>query len=165
MTHTGRPFWILLLIGIALRLVALNQPLVDSGLLRQVQTAAATKSLIEQPGIPLSSQISWLGNLDARYVQELPLYNYLVIPVFKITGHLDASGKLVSVALWALSFWLLQKVWRRILTPQQTFWANLLFVVAPIGVFYGQAFMPEMLIQTLAFGFVILTMRYDEIPR
>ena len=137
MKQHDRPFWILLIIGIALRLVALNQPLVDSHLLRQVQTAAATKSLIEQPGFPLSSQIPWLGNLDARYIQELPLYNYLVIPVYKIIGHLDASGKLVSVALWALSFWLLQKIWRRILIPQQTFWANLLFVVAPVGVFYA----------------------------
>jgi hypothetical protein len=164
MKQHDRPFWILLIIGIALRLVALNQPLVDSHLLRQVQTAAATKSLIEQPGFPLSSQIPWLGNLDARYIQELPLYNYLVIPVYKIIGHLDASGKLVSVALWALSFWLLQKIWRRILIPQQTFWANLLFVVAPVGVFYGQAFMPEMLVQTLAFGFIVLTLRYDENP-
>ncbi len=51
-----------------------------------------------------------------------------------------------------------------ILNAQQTFWANLLFVVAPLSVFYGQAFMPEMLVQALAFAFVLLILRYDENP-
>jgi hypothetical protein len=159
-----RSVWLFLLIGIAVRCVALNHPLVDAHLIRQCQTAAATKSLMAEPGFHVSSKIPWLGDLDAHYVLELPIYNYLVIGVHFLTRNLDLSGKLTTILLWAASFICLQFIWRRILDSQQAFWANLLFVVAPLSVFYGQAFMPEMLVQLLAFGFVLLVLRYDESP-
>jgi hypothetical protein len=159
-----RSVWIFLLIGAALRCVAINQPLVDAHLIRQCQTAAATKSLIVEPGFHLSSTIPWLANPDARYVQELPIYNYLVIGVTRLLHDLDLSGKLASILLWAASFFCLQFIWRRMLKRQETLWANLLFVVAPLSVFFGQASMPEMLVQLLAFGFVCQVFRYDEKP-
>jgi len=159
-----RPFWMFLFIGIALRCVAINQPLVDAHLLRQCQTADATDSLIDQPGFNLSSRIPWVGDIDERYVQELPLYNYLAMGVHRIIGNLDLSGKIVSILLWATGFFCLQFIWQRLLDQHQAFWANLLFVIAPLSVFYGQAFMPEMLVQLLAFGFVLLAIRYDETP-
>ena len=159
-----RSFWLLLLAGLALRCVALNQPLVDAHLIRQCQSAAATRSLLTEPGFPLSANIPWQGDLGTRYVLELPLYNYLVIGMHHLAGQLDLSGKLTSVLLWAVSFICLQLIWRRMLDPRQTLWANALFVIAPLGVFYGQAFMPEMLVQALAFGLILTTLRYRENP-
>ncbi len=161
---SARSFWVFLILGILLRSVALNQPLVDAHLLRQCQTAAATESLIGQPGFPLAAKIPWLGDLDAHFILELPLYNYLVMAVHWFTGNLDLSGKVTSIVLWAFSFVLLQAIWRRMLGGAKTFWANLLFVIAPLEVFYGQAFMPEMLVQALAFAFVVLVLRHDEKP-
>ncbi len=159
-----RSFWLFLFVGIALRSVAINQPLVDAHLLRQCITAAATESLIDQPGFNLSSRIPWVGDIDERYVQELPLYNYLAAGLHRVIGNLDMSGKITTILLWAASFWILQFIWRPLLDRQQGFWANLLFVIAPLSVFYGQAFMPEMLVQLLAFGFVLLAIRYDLTP-
>lgn len=159
-----RWFWLLLAFGVVVRCVALNQPLIDAHLIRQCQTAAATRSLIEQPGFNLSFRIPWAGDFNVRCVQELPLYNYMVIGVYDLIGNLDASGKLTSIILWAASFFVLQFIWRRFLNSEQTFWANLLFVFAPLEVFYGQAFMPEMLVQFLAFAFVLLAICYHENP-
>lgn len=157
-------FFLLLIIGIVLRCVALNQPLVDGGLLRQTQTAASTRSILNETGFPLSSTIPWLGDLDARFVLELPLYNYLTIGLWHLIGHLDVAGKLTNILLWAASFFLLQFIWRRLLDHDEIFWANLLFVISPLGVFYSQAFMPEMLVQFLAFGLLLATIRYSEYP-
>ena len=157
-------FWVLLALGLALRCLAINQPLIDAGILRQTQTAAATRSLLEQSGFPLAARIPWVGDLDGRYVLEFPLYNYLALGVQWVTGDLDLSGKLTSVILWGLSFFLLQPIWRRMLDGPQTFWANTLFVLAPLSVFYGQAFMPEMLVQALAFALLLATLRYAESP-
>jgi hypothetical protein len=151
-------------LGIVLRLLALHQPLVDAHTFRQCQTADATRSLITEPGWHLSSSVSWKGDSQARLLQELPVYNYLAAMVHAVTGRLDQSGKLVSVALWALSFCLLQGLWRRLVPPRAAFWGNLLFVLAPLEVFFGQAFMPEMLIQVLAFGFLWASFRYVEQP-
>lgn len=154
----------LFLLGLAVRCVAINQPLVDAHLLRQCFTASATKESIVDSQFHLSARVLWVGDIDLRYVQEFPIYNYLVIGVHDLVGNLDLSGKTASIMLWALSFVVLQLIWRRILNPVQTFWANLLFVCAPLSVFFGQAFMPEMLVQVLAFGFVLLMIRYDENP-
>ena len=156
--------WIFVVTGVAIRCVAINQPLVDAHLIRQCQTAAATKSLIEEGGFHLSSKIPWLADLNAHYVQELPLYNYLTIAAVHLTHDVDLSSKLVSILLWAGSFLCLQFIWRRVLTEHETLWANLLFVVAPMSIFYGQAAMPEMLVQLLAFAFLLLIARYDESP-
>jgi 4-amino-4-deoxy-L-arabinose transferase-like glycosyltransferase len=154
-----------LLVGIILRLLAVNQPLVDAHLFRQAQTALITRGLIEQPGWHFGTTATWRGDLPAHLVLELPVYNYLVIPLCKLTGNLDVSGKLVSVALWVAGFILLQQIWRRCLNARQAFWANLLFVLAPLSVFFGQAFMPEMLVQLLAFGFLVALLRYQEQPK
>lgn len=159
-----RAFWLLLVCGLVIRCWALTQPLVDAHLLRQCQTAAVTRALIAEPGFPISSRIPWVGDLDERFVQEVPIYNYLVIALDAVIGHLTVSGKLVAVALWAISFWLLQFIWRRALAPAATVWANLLFTVTPLGVFFAQAFMPESLVQLLAHAFVLLLIRYDERP-
>ncbi|MEP6698429.1 MAG: glycosyltransferase family 39 protein [Verrucomicrobiota bacterium] len=160
----NRSFWLLLLLGVALRCIAINQPLIDAHLIRQCQTAATTRYLIDTPGFHLSSQAGWMGDLDAPYILELPLYNYLVMVVNYLTSNLDLSGKVTSILLWAASFICLQFIWRRVLDSRQSFWANLLFLLAPLSVFYGQAFMPEMLVQTLALAFVLLVLRYDEKP-
>lgn len=157
-------FWWLLGLGVLLRCVALNQPLVDAGLLRQCQTAAVTRDLIAEPGLTLSSRIPWAGDFEERFVQELPIYNYIVIALHAVIGHLTICGKLVAIALWAFSFWLLQFIWRRLLDPAAAAWANLLFITSPLGVFYSQAFMPESLVQLVAHAFVLLLIRHDEKP-
>ncbi len=159
-----RSFWLFVALGIALRCIALTQPLVDAHAIRQCQTADATRSLIDEPGFNLSSRIPWAGDIDARYLQELPIYNYLVIGIYHLLGNLDASGKVTSILLWVAGFVVLQSLSRRILDRDQAIWANLLFVLAPLNVFYGQAFMPEMLIQLLAISFVVSILWYNEHP-
>lgn len=159
-----RSFWWFLALGLLLRCAALDHPLVDAGLIRQCQTAAVTQSLLTEHGFAISSQIPWAGDFDERFVLEMPIYNYLVIGVAALMGHLTVSGKLVAIALWAFSFWLLQGIWRRALDPSAAWWANLLFIASPLGVFYAQAFMPESLVQMLAFAFLLLLLRHDEQP-
>lgn len=105
-----------------------------------------------------------MGDLKARLLLELPLYNYLVVAVNWLGFPLDMAGKLVSIALWALSFLLLQGIWRRVLDDEEAFWANLLFILAPLSVYFGQAFLPEMLIQALSFTMLVLLLRYLEQP-
>ena len=160
-----RSFWIFLIVGILLRSVALNQPLIDAHLFRQCQTADAVQSLIDAPGWELSARASWLGDTGGRLVQELPLYNFLVVLLHRVTGHLDASGKIVTILLWAASFICLQSLWLRLLTARQTLWANFLFVLSPLSIFFGQAFMPEMLIRLCEFAFLAALLAYCEKER
>jgi hypothetical protein len=159
-----RSFWILLILGIAIRSIALTKPLVDAHPLRQALVSDYARSLMAQPGVPISARIPWSGDFDDRYILELPFYNYMAIGVYHLVGNLDMSGKLVTIALWAVSFALLQLIWRRFLDPEQAFWANILFVLAPLEIFFGQAFMAEMWVQVVAFILLLQIFRYAENP-
>ena len=161
----NRKLWVWVVLGILVRLVAINQPLLDAHAIRQCYTAACTQSILREPGFPLSSQIHWRGDREPRIALEAPIYNYLTIGAYHALHDLDGSGKVVSIALWLASFFVLQQLWRRCLSGAEAFWANALFVFSPISVFFSQAFSPEMLVQFLALSLVWRFLCYHESGR
>lgn len=160
MKNIPLPTIFLLLLGVAIRLIAVGDPIIDGHHLRQTQTADAIASTIREGGFPLDSRASWRGDQNARIVQEFPVYTHAVALVARTGVPLTVAGKLVTVFLWVLAFFALQAIWRRLLTEQETLWANLLFVLAPLSVFFGQAVMPESLVLLLTYGFIALWLKH-----
>ena len=157
---------ILLVLGISLRLILVGQPPVeDNSWIRQTQTADAIASWVEESPLALSARASWRGDLNARLLLELPIYNLMVWAPAKLGVPLDVAGRLVSMLLWVAGFLLLQMLWMRWLDDRETFWANFLFVFSPLSVAFGQAIMPEMLVQLLVIGMVLMAVRYGERPK
>jgi len=157
--------WILLVVGISLRLILVGQPPVeDNSWIRQTQTADAIASWVEESPLALSARASWRGDLNARLLLELPLYNLMVWAPAKLGVPLDVAGRLVSMLLWVAGFLLLQRLWTRWLDGAAALWANFLFVFSPLSIAFGQAIMPEMLVQLLVIGMVLQAVRYGERP-
>ena len=140
-------------LGLGLRLILLFQPPVeDNSWIRQTQTADAIQSWMNAGKPSWDAGASWRGDTGARLAQELPLYNLLVYLGARAGVSLNVAGRLTSDLLWGAGFLLLQAIWRRWLNERETFWANLLFVFSPISIAFGQAIMPEMLVQLLGLG-------------
>ena len=55
-------------------------------------------------------------------------------------------------------------LWARFLSVREAFWANGVFVFAPLSVFYGQAVMLEMVFLSVCLAFVLAVLRYSEKP-
>jgi len=143
----NRQAWLWLGLGIALRLILIGQPPVeDNSWIRQTQTADAIQSWIGQGHPSWDAAVSWRGDTGARLAMELPLYNLIVYGGTVAGVPLNVAGRGVSILLWVVSFIVIQQIWRRWLTPQESFWANLLFVLSPLSIAFGQAIMPEMLV-------------------
>jgi hypothetical protein len=150
---------LLLALGIIIRLPDVTGPL-DEGH-RNAQTATLTAGMLENGHLRFDPIAPWRGDLDARLVQELPVYNFAVLLVDALPGlTLDMAGRLTSLIFWILSFIALQALWRRTLPPKATFWANLLFIFAPMNWYLSTAFMPETLLQLLAIGFMVFALDY-----
>ena len=146
----NRQAWLWLGLGTFLRLFLIGQPPVeDNSWIRQTQTADAIASWVEESPSALSARASWRGDLNARLLQELPLYNLIVYGGAILGIPLHVAGRAVSILLWGASFFVIQRIWSRWLTPQESFWANLLFVFSPLSIAFGQAIMPEMLVLLL----------------
>ena len=155
-------FLLLLLASVALRMIALDWPLVDAHNTRQCQTAILTKNMMAEGGLPLAAHADWMGDAPGKLFYELPLYNWTVLPVARALGNLDVAGKLVSIAFWALAFWLNHLLMRRVLTSAQARWGDLLFALSPLSIFFGQAFQPESLILLLSVGMVLAFVIHQE---
>jgi hypothetical protein len=154
-----------LALGMGLRLLLLFQPPVeDNSWIRQTQTADAIQSWVDAGHPTWDAEASWRGDTGARLAQELPVFNLLVYLGAWAGFPLNVSGRLVSALLWGAGFLLLQGIWRRWLDDRETFWANLLFVFSPVSIAFGQAIMPEMLVQLLGLGLVILLFQYERNP-
>ena len=152
---TASSFPILLAFGLVIRIPALLEPVQEGQ--RNAQTATLTAGMIEDGRLRLDPIAPWRGDLDARLVQELPVYNLCVLALAKIPGlSLDVAGRSVSLIFWALGFWLLQKLWSQALPKDAHFWANLLFVLAPMSWYLSTAFMPETLVLVLSLASVLI---------
>lgn len=167
MSTFAKRFWLpketllLILLGIILRIPVLVSPVSEGP--RNAQTAALTANMIEAGTLRLDPVAPWRGDLEARLVQEFPVYNLLVLGVDAVPGiPLDMAGRLVSLLLWIVSFVLLQFLWRWTLPPRARTWANLLFVLAPLNWYAGAAFMPETLVQLMTIAFIILCLVYTK---
>ena len=159
------PFFVWLALGLGLRLLLVSQPPVeDNSWIRQTQTADAIQSWVLAGHPSWDAGVSWRGDTKARLALELPVYNFLVYLGVWAGIPVNVAGRLISALLWALGFLLLQEIWRRWLDIRETFWANLLFVLSPASIAFGQAIMPEMLVQLLGVGFILLLFRYDRNP-
>jgi hypothetical protein len=161
---TASSFPILLLLGLFIRIPALFQPVQEGQ--RNAQTAALTAGMVEDGRLRLDPIAPWRGDLDARLVQELPVYNFSVLALAEVTGFsIDFAGRLTSLIFWLMGFWLLQKLWKIGLPEPALPWANLLFVFAPMNWYLSTAFMPETLLQTLTIGFLLLALQYSKNPK
>jgi hypothetical protein len=175
----SRSGWVFLFLGLALRIWDPAAPIIDAMAARQAQTSEAIRSMIEEPGLQFDGEAGWRGTTGARLVLEFPLYNLLVEGVYHTVDAvgwqpdspkpggadprlIDVSGRVVSTVCWLVAFLLVQAIWRRFLTQRETFWANGIFVFAPLSVFFGQAVMPEMVFLALSTGFVVAVLRYAD---
>lgn len=157
----SREVLLLILLGVVIRIPVLVSPISEG--YRNAQTAVLTANMIEDGKLRFDPIAPWRGDLDARLVLEFPAYNLLVLAVDAIPGVLlDTAGRLVSLALWILSFILLQFLWRWALPSGARLWANLLFVLAPLNWYAGAAFMPETLVQLLSIAFILLCLIYTK---
>ena len=162
----NRQSWLWLVLGIALRLILIGQPSVeDNSWIRQTQTADAIQSWIAQGYPSWDAAVSWRGDTGARLAMELPVYNLIVYGGTILGVCLNVAGRGVSMLLWAASFLIVQQIWKHWLNPKESFWANLLFVFSPLSIAFGQAIMPEMLVQLLVIGMVLQAVRYGERPK
>jgi 4-amino-4-deoxy-L-arabinose transferase-like glycosyltransferase len=140
------------LLGLAPRLINLQQPLVENYIDRQVHTAMMARNLA-RGGSPLYPEID-IGPFPAYYMLECPIYPALAAGVSAITGlELDVAGRLVSAVAMAIACLLLYDLVRRHESRAVAALAAAAMALMPVTIRYGRAFQPDsMMIAFLVAG-------------
>jgi hypothetical protein len=133
---------LILLATLGLRLVRLDQPIVENYVGRQVPTAMVARNLDRGSGLLRPSLDT--GPFPNLFLVEPPGYAALAVGLSRLTGlGLEPSGRLVSALALALAGWSIHGLSRRREGPAVALLAAAAFGLFPVAIRYGRAFQPD----------------------
>lgn len=168
LTETSqRWLWALLLVGLCVRLIGLDEPLVDQQAWRQTDTAAIARNFYEEDFDILHPRVDWRGTTSGYVETNFPLYPFLVACSYAVVGgSYEWLGRLLSALFSTLTAALLYRLASRIYPdrPRLPLLAAFLYLAMPLNVFFGRTFMPEALMVLLSVASLLTFLRWLERP-
>ena len=151
----------ILLYGVAIRLVSINQPFVDSWSHRQSDVAMIAENFYRNGFNIFYPEINWSGN--SGYVgTEFPLVSFLAGLLYPVLGVEEWVGRSISVAFYTLSVPFLYLIVKTISSAQAGVFAVLIYTLAPLSIFSSRSFMPDMPTLSLSIIAIYLFMKWLE---
>src|SRR5947199_3033679 len=151
--HYGSKVVVLLwILAVAVRLVLINQPYVDYWSWRQSDVAAIARNFVENGfrfGYP---QIDWAGGSGGYVGTEFPILPFLAAIYYKFAGIHEWIGRSQSVIFFAISLPFFFLLVREIFCGTAAIWATFFYAFAPLNIFAGRSFMPD--VPSLSMGII-----------
>jgi 4-amino-4-deoxy-L-arabinose transferase-like glycosyltransferase len=150
-------FWPLIFIvsAVLLRLIGIDQPILEGAITRQIQTADITYNLFQNGFNFLYPQISLLP--EPRYfILEPPIYNTVVAVLYKIFGVHEELGRLVSIFAFAGTAYFIFIIASKYINKSVAQSAVFVFSFSPLSIIYTRGFQPD----TLALFFLTALVFY-----
>ncbi|HEY7000913.1 MAG TPA: glycosyltransferase family 39 protein [Candidatus Udaeobacter sp.] len=129
--------------AVAARLILIKQPYVDHWSWRQSDVAAIARNFFENGfrfGYP---QIDWAGGSAGYVGTEFPILPYLAAICYRFAGTHEWIGRSQSVILFAVSLPFFFLLVRETFGDTAATWATFFYAFAPLNVFAGRSFMPD----------------------
>src|SRR6266446_5550869 len=139
-TKLAITIWIL---AVAARLILIDQPYIDHWSWRQSDVAAIARNFFENGfhfGYP---QIDWAGDATGYVGTEFPILPFLSAICYKFGGIHEWIGRSQAVIFFAVSLPFFFLLVREIFGSTAAVWATVFFSFAPLNVFAGRSFMPD----------------------
>ncbi len=141
--------WPIVTIGLFLRLVNLNAPVLGVHSWRQADTASIARNFLFNNLIFWQPQVNWSGSTDGFVECEFPLYQYLVAHLYKLFGFNEVYARGLSVLFGCLSIIFLFRLIKKVFDIQIAWWGSLFYAILPACVFYSRTIQPESLMMFL----------------
>ena len=142
---TSFSVWPIVFIGLILRLVNVNAPVLGVHSWRQADTASIARNFLSNNFIFWQPQVNWSGSTDGFVECEFPLYQYLVAHLYKIFGVNEIFARGLSVIFGCLSIIFLFRLIKRVFDIEVAWWGSFFYSILPVCVFYSRTIQPESL--------------------
>ncbi len=150
------------LLAVAARLIFIDQPYVDHWSWRQSDVAAIARNFLQNGfrfGYP---QIDWAGNAPGYVGTEFPILPFVAALCYKFAGVHESIGRIQAVILFAVSLPFFFLLVREIFGSTAGVWASFFYSFAPLNVFAGRSFMPDVPSLSLAIIGLYFFLRWVE---
>src|SRR5256885_2078590 len=131
------------ILAVAVRLFSINQPYIDRWSWRQSDVAAIARNFTENGFHFAYPQIDWAGRAPGYVGTEFPILPFLAAICYKIAGVHEWIGRSQAVIFFAVSLPFFFLLVREILGSTAAVWAAFFFSFAPLNIFAGRSFMPD----------------------
>src|SRR6266540_4095466 len=148
--------------AVAVRLILIDQPYVDHWNWRQSDVAAIARNFFEHGfrfGYP---QIDWAGGSAGYVGTEFPILPFLAAVCYKFAGTHEWIGRSQAVILFAVSLPFFFLLVREIFGSTAAIWATFFYSFAPLNIFTGRSFMPDVPSLSLALIGLYFFLRWIE---
>jgi 4-amino-4-deoxy-L-arabinose transferase-like glycosyltransferase len=140
------------LLATAVRLVLINQPFVDHWSWRQSDVAAIARNFFEYGFCFGYPQIDWAGESAGYVGTEFPVLPFFAAICYKFAGIHEWLGRSQSVIFFAISLPFFFLLVRETFGSTAAIWATFFYAFAPLNVFAGRSFMPD--VPSLGLGII-----------
>ena len=129
--------------AVAARLILIDQPYVDHWSWRQSDVGAIARNF-EQNGFHFAyPQIYWAGNAPGYVGTEFPILPFVAAICYKLVGVHEWIGRAQTIVFFAGSLPFFFLFVREIFGETAARWATIFYSFAPLNVFAGRSFMPD----------------------
>src|SRR6266516_3560072 len=143
MTRMSKLAITLSIFAVAARLVLIDQPYVDGWSWRQSDVAAIARNF-EKNGFHFGyPQIDWAGEAPGYVGTEFPILPFLAALCYKVSGIHEWIGRSQAVIFFALSLPFFFLLVREVFGRMAATWVTFFYSFAPLNIFAGRSFMPD----------------------
>jgi 4-amino-4-deoxy-L-arabinose transferase-like glycosyltransferase len=129
--------------AVAVRLILINQPYIDHWSWRQCDVAAIARNFFENGFRFAYPQIDWAGNATGYVGTEFPILPLVAAICYKFAGVHEWIGRSQAIIFFAVSLPFFFLLVREIFGGTAAVWATFFFSFAPLNIFAGRSFMPD----------------------
>ena len=143
MMRTAKLAITLSILAVAARLILIDQPYIDRWSWRQSDVAAIARNFEENGFRFTHPQIDWAGDTPGYVGTEFPILPFVAAICYKLAGVHEWIGRLQAVIFFAASLPFFFLLVREIFGDTAAIWATFFYSFAPLNVFAGRSFMPD----------------------
>jgi 4-amino-4-deoxy-L-arabinose transferase-like glycosyltransferase len=156
--HASMLVIVICFLAVAARLILINQPYVDHWSWRQSDVAAIARNFLQNGfhfGYP---QINWAGDVGT----EFPILPFMAALCYTFAGVHEWIGRAQAVILFAVSLPFFFLLVREVFDSTAAVWATFFYGFAPVNIFAGRSFMPDVPSLSLAIIGLCFFLRWME---
>src|SRR5204863_7137684 len=141
--HVGKLLAAIWILAVAARLMFIDQPYVDHWSWRQSDVAGIARNFYDGGFRFAYPQIDWAGNATGYVGTEFPILPFIAALCYTFAGVHEWIGRAQAVILFAVSLPFFFLLVREIFGSTAAVWATFFYGFAPVNIFAGRAFMPD----------------------
>jgi 4-amino-4-deoxy-L-arabinose transferase-like glycosyltransferase len=144
--------WVIILLGIAVRLYRIDGPFPDWHYYRQFDTAAIARNFSEHSLNILYPQVDWGGNSRGYVEVEFQVFTFMVAVLYRVFGVHESLGRILNLFFYAGTALLLYRLARDVYGRRTALFAVGFYAFLPLSYSVSHNFQPDtfMVLCTLA---------------